>query len=469
MNVDLVKHVHFVGIGGIGMSGIAEVLLELNFEVSGSDIADSSTLTRLRKSGARVSNGHRPENVDGAKVVVVSSAIADDNIEILAARKAKIPVVARAEMLGELMRFRKGIAVAGTHGKTTTTSLVSSVLVNAGFDPTFVVGGIVNSEHANARLGQGEYIVVEADESDSSFLHLQPDIAIMTNIDTDHLSAYDGNFDRLKEACLAFLHNLPFYGLAILCFESPAVRSIAPALSKPIVSYGFSEDVDFRACNLRQTAQASFFTVEHEGRTIGEYQLPLPGKHNVLNALAAITIANRLKIESHVVADALAKFEGISRRFEVLGEIKLPNSKGVIELIDDYAHHPTELHVTIEAAHTYRGERRLVVIFQPHRYTRTYELFDDFVQVLSGVDNLIITPVYPAGESPMIGSDGISLCRALRKRGADPIYIEMPALLETLPSILQDGDVLLTMGAGDIAGFVHSLMETGLSPPGKAE
>ena len=455
------KRIHFVGIGGIGMSGIAEVLLELGFEVSGSDAVAGAIVARLGKAGARIMKGHCAENIAGAEAVVVSSAVDADNIELAAAREKNIPVVPRAEMLGELMRFRKGIAIAGTHGKTTTTSLVSAVLASADLDPTFIVGGVVNSVHSNARLGHGEYMVVEADESDASFLHLQPQMAVMTNIDADHMETYAGNFEKLKKACLGFLHNLPFYGLAVLCFEDPAVRDIARELRKPMVSYGFAEGVDFRAVNVRQVGTESFFEVERYRQKAGEYQLALPGRHNVLNALAAIAIASRLGISDDAVARALSGFEGIGRRFEVLGEVDL--EQGGVVLVDDYAHHPTELAATLEAARHCWPTRRLVVVFQPHRYTRTRNLFDDFVRTLSGIENLIVTQVYGAGEAPIAGAGGRSLCRALRKLGGQPVFIEhLSELGDALASILRPDDVLLTLGAGDIGRFARALIHTGL-------
>ncbi len=476
---DFVQRIHFVGIGGIGMSGIAEVLLELDFEVSGSDLAHSAILDRLSAAGARIVCGHRAANVADAEAVVVSSAVPDNNVELRAARRRKIPVVPRAQMLGELMRFRKGIAIAGTHGKTTTTSLVAAVLARAELDPTFIVGGVVNSVRSNARLGQGEHMVVEADESDASFLHLQPQMAVMTNIDSDHMTAYAGNFAKLKEACLAFLHNLPFYGLAVLCFEDPAVREIAAQLRVPMVSYGFAEGLDFRALNVRQEGRDSFFEVERYRQPAGQYRLALPGRHNVLNALAAIAIASRLGLSDQAVAEALAGFEGIGRRFQVLGEVVLrparSRSKGrksqpaqadqsaKVTLIDDYAHHPTELAATLEAARDCWPQRRLVVIFQPHRYTRTRDAFDDFVRVLSGVEHLIVTQVYPAGEKPIAAAGGRSLCRAIRTRGTTPVFVEkLSELVDLLPNILLPDDILLTMGAGDIGRFAQSLVDSGL-------
>ena len=467
---EFVKRIHFVGIGGIGMSGIAEVLLELGFEVSGSDLAGGPLLDRLGAAGARVACGeHHADNLADAEAVVASSAVADDNVELQAARRRNIPVVPRAEMLGELMRFRKGIAVAGTHGKTTTTSLVSATLASAGLDPTFIIGGVVNSAHTNARLGRGDYMVVEADESDASFLHLHPQIAALTNIDADHMETYGGDFEQLKRACLSFLNNLPFYGLAALCFEDPAVRALADELHKPVASYGFDEGVDFRAVDVRQVGRDSFFRVERHGQRASaearEYRLALPGRHNVLNALAAIVIASRLGLGDEAVARALAGFEGIGRRFQVFGEVEMANGEGAgaVELVDDYAHHPTELAATLEAARACWTGRRLVVVFQPHRYSRTRDLFDDFVRVLATVDTLIITQVYPAGEQPIAGAGGRALCRALRQRGREPVFIEsLPALAELLPNVLRDGDVLLTLGAGDIGRFARELPARGL-------
>ena len=454
---EYIKRIHFVGIGGIGMSGIAEVLLELGYEVSGSDNAPGVNVARLEKAGARIMRGHRADNIADAEAVVVSSAVADNNVEVAAARKNNIPLVPRAQMLGELMRFRKGIAIAGTHGKTTTTSLVSAVLASANLDPTFVVGGVVNSERRNARLGKGEFMVVEADESDASFLHLQPQMAVLTNIDADHMATYAGDFENLKDACLKFLHNLPFYGLAVLCFEDAAVRDIAQSLHKPMHSYGFAKGVDFRAVNVRQSGAESVFEVEHEN-VGGEYRLTLPGRHNVLNALAAIAVASRLGIDQKSIADAFANFQGIGRRFEVHGEIDIQG--GTVMLVDDYAHHPTELAATIEAVKKCWPKRRLVAVFQPHRYSRTRDLFDDFVRVLSAVENLVVTQVYAAGESPIIGGGGRALCRAVRKLGGQPVFIEKLAELgDALPKLLHDGDVLLTLGAGDIGRFARGLAD----------
>jgi len=475
-----VERIHFVGIGGIGMSGIAEVLLELGFQVSGSDASDSAQLARLRAAGARIEIGHRAENIAGAEVVVASSAVGDANPELAAARAANIPLLPRAQMLGELMRFRRAIAVAGTHGKTTTTSLVAAVLARAGLDPTFIVGGVVNSVRSNARLGRGEFMVVEADESDASFLHLQPQMAVLTNIDADHLATYGGDFEQLKATCLAFLRNLPFYGLAALCAEDAAVRDIAADLRKPAVTYGFGAGVDFRGVEVRQVGRDSFFRVETAaGIGAREYRLALPGRHNVLNALAAIAIAARLNLPEPAVAQALAEFEGIGRRFQALGEIAVDgdgggdgagdgagagdgDGAGTVELVDDYAHHPTELAATLAAARDCWPGRRLVVVFQPHRYTRTRDLFDDFVQVLAGVEHLVVTQVYAAGEEFNPAADSKSLCRALRALGREPVFIEdLPALGKYLPGMLRGGDVLLTLGAGDIGRFAREFAGRG--------
>lgn len=456
---EFVKHIHFVGIGGIGMSGIAEVLLDLDFKVSGSDISETRLVKRLREAGAEIHIGHDPGNIEGADAVVVSSAVDESNPEVVAAQDSSIPLVPRAEMLGELMRFRKGIAIAGTHGKTTTTSLVAAVLASANLDPTFIVGGVVNSVRTNARLGQGEYMVAEADESDASFLHLQPQVAVVTNIDRDHMETYEGDFDRLKLTYLDFLQNLPFYGLAVLCFDDPAVREISVSLRKPAVSYGTEEGVDYQATNIRQHGRDSVFEVIRNGESIGEFELALPGRHNVLNALAAISIGFSLGITVDAVRKALSSFQGIGRRFQQFGEVRI--GEAVVDLVDDYAHHPTELAATIVAAQDSWPGRRMVVVFQPHRYSRTRDLFDDFAQLLSTVDNLIVTEVYAAGEAPISGSDGRSLCRAIRKRGNDPIFVEsLEELEQQLPRFVAHGDLLLTLGAGDIGRFAQNLAAT---------
>lgn len=459
---EFVKDIHFVGIGGIGMSGIAEVLLELGFSVSGSDLCSNPAIERLRKAGASVDIGHSADNIASADVVVTSSSVAADNVEVLAAQSRKIPLVQRAEMLGELMRFRKGIAIAGTHGKTTTTSLVAAVLAAAGMDPTFVVGGVVNSVRSNAKLGTGKFLVAEADESDASFLHLQPQIAVLTNIDADHMQTYGGDFAQLRKAYLAFLHNLPFYGFAVLCFDDPEVRAISAQLGRRFLSYGINEGADFRASNLRYEGRSSYFVVEHQGCPMGEFMLAMPGEHNVLNALAAITIASKLGISMAAAHHALSEFQGIDRRFHELGMVTIAG--GEVALVDDYAHHPSELEATLKAARGCWPTRRIVAVFQPHRYSRTRDLFDDFAQLLSQQDNLIITEVYPAGESPIAGADGRALCKAIRKRGNDPVFVETLAdLAAMLPGYLQPGDVVLTLGAGDIGRFANNLSVSGFA------
>ncbi len=460
---EFINHIHFIGIGGIGMSGIAEVLLDLKYTVSGSDIAESPALDRLRKAGAAIYLGHRAAHIDGAHAVVTSSAIDEDNCEVIAARERKIPLLPRAAMLGELMRFRKGIAITGTHGKTTTTSLVASILGAAGSDPTFIVGGVVNSVHSTARLGQGEYMVAEADESDASFLHLQPLMAVVTNIDRDHMETYGGSFDNLKQTYLTFLGNLPFYGLAILCFDDADIREISRDLRKPFISYGFSEDVDYRGTNLVQRGTKSCFSLVRNGEPAGEFMLSIPGRHNVLNALAGLAIAFTLGLPVDAMRRSLAGFQGIGRRFEQLGTVRIGGH--CIELVDDYAHHPTELTATLQAARDCWPDRRFVVVFQPHRYTRTRDLFDDFAQVLAGVEHLVVTEVYPAGEKMIAGADGRSLCRAIRKRGSDPVFVpSLGKLKSVLPCLVQGGDILLTLGAGDIGRFAQYMAMKARTP-----
>ena len=459
---DYVRRIHFVGIGGIGMSGIAEVLISEGFSVSGSDLAQNNIVDRLARAGARIHVGHDAANIEGADAVVTSSAVTSDNVEVQAAQAQHIPVVQRAEMLGELMRFRRGIAIAGTHGKTTTTSLVSAVLAAAGLDPTFVIGGVVNSARTNARLGRGEYLVAEADESDASFLHLQPQMAVVTNIDADHMETYGGDFDRLRGTYLAFLHNLPFYGLAVLCLDDPEVRALVPDLSRRFLSYGLEQGADFRATDIRFSGRDSYFKVQSPAGELGEFRLAMPGEHNVLNALAAIVVASKLDIGMGHVRSALEKFEGIGRRFQTIGKLKLQD--GEVEMVDDYAHHPRELKATLRAAQGCWPDRRIVAVFQPHRYTRTRDLFDDFAQLLSELDNLIVTEVYPAGELPISGADGRALCKAIRKRGRDPVFVqELDELRTLLPEYLRAGDILLTLGAGDIGRFANSLFSDGLA------
>ena len=460
-----VKHVHFVGIGGAGMSGIAQVLINQGYEVSGTDLAASTVTEQLAQQGAKIFIGHEAKNILGADVVVTSTAVGDDNPEVVLARESKIPVIPRAEMLGELMRFSKGVAVAGTHGKTTTTSLVASVMASGDMDPTFIIGGRLLSADANARLGQGEFLVAEADESDASFLHLQPLLAVVTNIDADHLETYHGDFAELKETFIQFLHNIPFYGLAILCIDDPIVREILPAISRPVLTYGFSEDADIRASDFRQQGICSVFRVNQQatGSEI-EVRLNLPGRHNVLNALAAIAVAWKLGITNEKIISGLNEFQGIGRRFQVNGPLAF--NGGEVLLVDDYAHHPRELQAVLSAVEAAWPERRKLVVFQPHRYSRTRDLLEDFGHVLSDVDHLVVMEVYAAGESPLASADGRALCRAIRARGkAIPIFVEdREQLFDVLANTTQAGDVLVTLGAGDIGrialelpGFISSL------------
>ncbi|MGB5717712.1 MAG: UDP-N-acetylmuramate--L-alanine ligase [Gammaproteobacteria bacterium] len=453
-----VRHVHFVGIGGAGMSGIAEVLHNLGYSVCGSDLRDSEVTRRLSGLGIRILLGHAAKNVSGCDVVVVSTAIAADNPELVAAREQRIPVVPRAEMLAELMRFRYGIGVAGTHGKTTTTSLTASVLAEGGLDPTFVIGGQLNSAATNAQLGSGHYLVAEADESDASFLYLQPSMAVVTNIDADHLSTYEGDFERLRQTFIDYLHHLPFYGLAVLCLDDPQVANILDEVTRPVITYGIDTEADVRASELHQQGLQTHFQVQRAGHdkplTIS---LNLPGRHNVLNALAAIAVATELGVSDEAIQQALSGFQGIGRRFQMAGEIQV--AAGRVLLIDDYAHHPREIAPTLEAVRVGWPQRRLVVVFQPHRYSRTHDLFDDFIQVLSGVDVLLLCEVYAAGEAPVSGADGRSLARGIRARGhVDPVFVEKLEMLPgVLDDVLHDGDVLLTLGAGDIGAAAARL------------
>jgi UDP-N-acetylmuramate--alanine ligase len=444
--------VHFIGIGGAGMSGIAEVLKNLGYAVSGSDKSESAVTRRLADLGIKIFKGHAAANVADADVIVVSSAIKADNAELIAARERRVPVVPRAEMLGELMRFRRGIAIAGTHGKTTTTSLTASVLAEANYDPTFVIGGQLNAAGANARLGTGQYLVAEADESDGSFLMLSPVVAAVTNIDADHLENYHGDFALVKKAFADFLHRLPFYGLAVLCVDDPEVAALARSTPRRVMTYGIeAQDADVRASNLAQHGFEMHFDLWLPGRKDALHvKLNLPGRHNVLNALAAASIGWQLGVEAEAIARALEKFEGVGRRFHRRGEIAL--DKGTALLVDDYGHHPRELAAVFSAARGGWPVRRLVVAFQPHRYSRTRDLLDDFANVLSDVDVLVLTDVYPAGEAPIAGADGRALARAVRARGkVDPVLVEHPRdLKETLPALLRDGDLLLLLGAGDI-------------------
>jgi UDP-N-acetylmuramate--alanine ligase len=449
--------IHLIGIGGSGMGGIAEVLVNLGYRVQGSDLRSNAVTVRLAKMGVRVFLGHAAGQVQGADVVVVSTAVAADNPELVAAQAALIPVVRRAEMLAELMRFRQGIAVAGTHGKTTTTSLVASILAEGGLDPTFVIGGRLKSAGSNAKLGTGRYLVAEADESDASFLHLQPVIAIITNIDNDHLATHGGDFEKLKQSFVEFLHNLPFYGLAVLCSDDPVVHELLPQVGRPTVRYGLGEDAGLRATALERRGGQTNFSVAREGRGSLAVTLNLPGLHNVRNALAAIAVATELEVEDAAIQRALATFEGIGRRLESLGEVAI--ASGHVTVVDDYGHHPTEIAATLEAARQAWPGRRLVLAFQPHRYTRTRDLIDDFGRVLSEADALFVTEVYAAGEEPIANADGRAICRAVRGRGVlEPVFVEdVHALPGALGSVLADGDVVLTMGAGSIGAVAHDL------------
>lgn len=456
-----IRKVHFVGIGGAGMSGIADVMNTLGYQVSGSDIASNAVTERLQSLGVKVYHSHTAENISDVDVVVTSTAIDKNNLEVEAAKALRIPVVPRAEMLAELMRFSHGIAVAGTHGKTTTTSLVTSVLAEAGLDPTYVIGGKLNSSATHARLGKGKYLVAEADESDASFLYLQPMIAIVTNVDADHLPTYAGDFSRLKQAFVEFLHHLPFYGLAVVCVDDVEVRSILAEITRPIIRYGIDFEADVCASNIRyQGMQSVFDVLLPEADTPFEVTLNMPGRHNVLNALAAICVAYELGVSVQHMQAALSRFEGIGRRMHMYGDIKIKH--GTVTLVDDYAHHPTEVAATLRAAKNAWPEKRLVAVFQPHRYTRTRDLFEDFSQVLAECDVLILTEIYAAGEEPIAGADGRALCAAIRARGkVNPIFIEDVELLGSdLQSILKDGDLVLTMGAGSIGRVASQLKES---------
>ncbi|WP_321916785.1 MULTISPECIES: UDP-N-acetylmuramate--L-alanine ligase [unclassified Paraburkholderia] len=449
----IVKHIHFVGIGGAGMSGIAEVLVNLGYQVSGSDLAKNAVTDRLAALGARIAIGHAEENIEGANAVVVSTAVRSDNPEVLAARHRRIPIVPRAVMLAELMRLKQGIAIAGTHGKTTTTSLVASVLAAGGLDPTFVIGGRLISAGANARLGTGDFIVAEADESDASFLNLFPVIEVITNIDADHMDTYGHDFARLKQAFIEFTHRLPFYGIAVLCVDDPNVKEILPFVSKPIIRYGFASDAQVRAVNVVARDGKMYFTVMREDAPSLDIVLNLPGTHNVQNALAAIAIATELEVKDADIQRALAEFNGVGRRFQRYGEIPV-NGGGAWTLIDDYGHHPVEMAATIAAARGAFPDRRLVLAFQPHRYTRTRDCFEDFVRVLSTVDALVLTDVYAAGEAPIVAADGRALARAIRVAGkVEPVFVEtVDEVPEALAAVVRDGDVVITMGAGSIGG-----------------
>jgi len=453
-----INAIHFVGIGGSGMGGIAEVLLNLGYRVQGSDIKPSAVTQRLADLGARIMLGHAAENVVGADVVVVSTAVSADNPEVVAALAARVPVVPRAEMLGELMRFRSAIAVAGTHGKTTTTSLIASVLAEGGEDPTFVIGGRLKSAGTNARLGTGRYLVAEADESDASFLHLQPLISVVTNIDNDHLGTHDGDFNRLRQSFVDFLHNLPFYGLAVLCVDDAEVRGILPRVGRPICTYGFDENADIRAVNVVRSGPRSSYDVLRPGHAAPlSITVNLPGRHNVLNSLAAVAVANELGVADAAIQSALAKFQGVDRRLQWVGTI--PAGDGEAVVIDDYGHHPTEIRATLDAVRQAYPGRRVVLAFQPHRYTRTRDLLDDFAGVLSTADVLLVSEVYAAGEAPIPGADGRAICRAVRSRGQlEPVFLSrIEELGSVLPELLRTDDVVLAMGAGTVSAVAHEL------------
>ncbi|OGS92910.1 MAG: UDP-N-acetylmuramate--L-alanine ligase [Gallionellales bacterium GWA2_59_43] len=457
-----VKNIHFVGIGGSGMNGIAEVLLNLGFQVSGSDLAESAVTQRLQTLGVTIHHGHAADNLKDVDAVVVSTAVKADNPEVVAARERRIPVVPRAVMLAELMRLRQGIAVAGTHGKTTTTSLVTSVLAKGGYDPTFVIGGRLNSSGANARLGTGEFIVAEADESDASFLHLTPILAVVTNIDADHMETYGHDFEKLKSAFVEFIEHLPFYGRAMVCVDDPNVRDILPRITKPVTTYGFCEDAQIRAVNVRHEGGKMRYTAlcRHNSVPIDlDVTLNLAGMHNVLNSLAAIAVALEVGVEADAIVAALAEFEGVGRRMQRYGEIQLADG-GSFTLLDDYGHHPVEMKATLAAVRGAFPDKRLVLAFQPHRYTRTRDLFEDFVQVMCSVDALLLAEVYAAGETPIVAANGRALMHALRVAGqSEAVFVEQIAdMPQAILQMARDGDVVITMGAGSIGGVPGKLV-----------
>jgi UDP-N-acetylmuramate--alanine ligase len=459
-----IRRVHFVGVGGVGMSGIAEVLVNQGFEVSGSDLLESRATRHLGKLGARVFIGHDAGQVDDVDVLVVSTAVPENNPEVLAAREARIPIVPRAEMLAELMRFKRGIAVAGTHGKTTTTSLAASLLAEADMDPTFVIGGVVNAWGSNARLGQGEYLLAEADESDGSFLLLQPTIALITNIDRDHLESYEHSFENLKKAFLEFLQHLPFYGAAILCIDDPEVQALVPQVTRAVVTFGLSESADIRATDIRQDGRNMSFRVQLPPPSEAvEVMINLPGLHNVRNALGAIAVAWEIGLEVNTVVGCLREFKGVGRRFAEIGELSFDN--GQVRAIEDYGHHPSEIEATIAAARNGWPDKRIVVVFQPHRYTRTADLFDEFSRVLSAADVVVLTDIYSAGEASIEGIDSAALCSSIRARGeVDPVLVpDVTQLTRSLPALLQDGDLLLLLGAGSIDQVAQELRDSGFS------
>ncbi|HEY4369695.1 MAG TPA: UDP-N-acetylmuramate--L-alanine ligase [Steroidobacteraceae bacterium] len=456
-----IHRIHFVGIGGAGMGGIAEVLINLGYEVQGSDLKPNKVTARLGRLGAKIMIGHTAANVGNADVLVVSSAVSAENAEVVEATARRLPIVQRAQMLGELMRFRYAIAVAGTHGKTTTTSMVASLLAEGGLDPTFVIGGRLVSADTNARLGQGKYLVAEADESDASFIHLQPMISIVTNIDNDHLGTHEGDFERLKQSFIDFLQNLPFYGLAIMCADDPVVTGLLTRIARPVVTYGIEQLADIRAENIVRAGLQTRFDVRRAGKQeLLAITLNSPGTHNVLNALAAIAVATELEVADSAIQAALANFQGIDRRLQRNGDVQ--TAKGLVTLVDDYGHHPTELAATLEAIRQGWPERRIVLAFQPHRYTRTRDLLDDFARVLANVDALIVTEVYAAGEAPISGADGKAICRAVRSHGrVEPVFVDkVEQLPQALVQIIRDGDVVVTMGAGSIGAVATDLSQS---------
>jgi UDP-N-acetylmuramate--alanine ligase len=456
-----VRRIHFVGVGGVGMGGIAEVLHTLGYEVSGSDLRESAMTARLAELGVRIGIGHDAAHAQDADVLVTSTAIDEANPEVHWARENDIPLVQRAEMLAELMRFRHGIAVAGTHGKTTTTSLIASVLGEGGLDPTFVIGGRLIGAGTNARLGEGEYLVAEADESDASFLHLKPLLAVITNVDMDHMDTYDGDPDRLDQTFIEFVQHLPFYGLVVLCSDDEGVRRVRARIGRPVLSYGFEDGADVQAVDVRQTGPRMTFTVQHAGHDTFEFELNLAGRHNVLNALAAIAVARELGVDDAAILRGLGGFEGIGRRFQIFGEVPVAGRR--VLLVDDYGHHPREIEATVLAARAAWPDRRLVVAFQLHRYSRTRDLFEDFASVLSDLETLILLDVYAAGEAPIAGADGRALARAIRNRGrVDPVFVNGPDdLPKALEGVLHNDDVLLLLGAGSIGTVARDLAIAG--------
>ncbi|MEX0444841.1 UDP-N-acetylmuramate--L-alanine ligase [Xenorhabdus sp. SGI246] len=464
-----VRHIHFVGIGGAGMGGIAEVLANEGYQISGSDLAPNPVTQQLIALGATIYFNHRAENVRNASVVVASTAIPADNPEIIAAREARIPVIRRAEMLAELMRYRHGIAIAGTHGKTTTTAMIAGIYAQAGLDPTFVNGGLVKAVGTHARLGTSRYLIAEADESDASFLHLQPMMAVVTNIEPDHMDTYQGDFENLKQTFVNFLHNLPFYGRAVMCVDDPVVKELIPRIGRYVTTYGFSKEADVRITHYEQKGAQGFFTISRVDSPELHVVLNAPGRHNALNATAAVAVATEEGIDDAAILASLAEFQGTGRRFDFLGEFSLRNingKEGGVMLVDDYGHHPTEVDATIKAARTGWPDKRIVMVFQPHRYTRTRDLYDDFANVLNQVDVLLMLDVYSAGETPIPGADSRSLCRTIRSRGKlDPIFVSEPEQISVMLSqIMENNDLVLVQGAGNIGKIARNLAETKLQP-----